>query len=129
MGHGWVTPNIDGSKARCGGPGMCEVCNKEQLIVGGNPMVEVVEPSQDWHMQAGQIIENPPQLEISNKYYMPVEAQQEIASVINKYSLERHCDIPDFAIAAYLAGCYTSLCVAAQQKVNWSAPDSGLEGL
>lgn len=30
MGHGHVIPNLDGSKARCGGPGICEVCNKER---------------------------------------------------------------------------------------------------
>lgn len=29
MGHGHVTPNADGSKARCGGPGMCPACAVE----------------------------------------------------------------------------------------------------
>lgn len=29
MGHGWVTPNEDGSKARCGGPAICSVCWRE----------------------------------------------------------------------------------------------------
>mgnify|MGYP001605287236 FL=1 len=29
-GHGHVTPNPDGSKARCGGPGICPVCNMER---------------------------------------------------------------------------------------------------
>lgn len=29
MGHGWVTPNPDGSKARCGGPTLCSVCQQE----------------------------------------------------------------------------------------------------
>lgn len=28
-GHGHVTPNPDGLKARCGGPAMCSVCQKE----------------------------------------------------------------------------------------------------
>lgn len=27
--HGHVTPNEDGSKARCGGPSICFVCSKE----------------------------------------------------------------------------------------------------
>lgn len=27
--HGWVYPNADGSKARCGGPGICESCAKD----------------------------------------------------------------------------------------------------
>ena len=28
-GHGHVTPNADGSKARCGGPAICSVCALE----------------------------------------------------------------------------------------------------
>lgn len=28
-GHGHVTPNPDGSKARCGGPAICSACAKE----------------------------------------------------------------------------------------------------
>jgi hypothetical protein len=29
MGHGHVTPNHDGSKARCGGPAICIECGEE----------------------------------------------------------------------------------------------------
>lgn len=29
MNHGWVTPNPDGSKARCGGPAICPPCSRE----------------------------------------------------------------------------------------------------
>jgi hypothetical protein len=29
MNHGHVTPNPDGSKARCGGPGICNECSRE----------------------------------------------------------------------------------------------------
>jgi hypothetical protein len=32
-GHGHVTPNPDGSKARCGGPRICTVCALEQANV------------------------------------------------------------------------------------------------
>lgn len=28
-GHGHVTPNPDGTKARCGGPALCPICAKE----------------------------------------------------------------------------------------------------
>lgn len=28
-GHGHVTPHADGSKARCGGPGVCAACSVE----------------------------------------------------------------------------------------------------
>lgn len=28
-GHGHVVPNVDGLKARCGGPAICSVCAKE----------------------------------------------------------------------------------------------------
>ena len=34
MGHGHVTPNPDGVKARCGGPGLCAVCNQEAADAG-----------------------------------------------------------------------------------------------
>ena len=27
--HGHVIPNADGSRARCGGPGLCAVCSRE----------------------------------------------------------------------------------------------------
>lgn len=29
-GHGWVTPNPDGSRARCGGPAICGACAREK---------------------------------------------------------------------------------------------------
>lgn len=29
MNHGHVVPNPDGSKARCGGPGICTQCSRE----------------------------------------------------------------------------------------------------
>lgn len=32
-GHGHVVSNLDGSKARCGGPALCHVCAKEQAEV------------------------------------------------------------------------------------------------
>ena len=32
-GHGWVTPLPSGAVARCGGPGMCWVCQMEQEVV------------------------------------------------------------------------------------------------
>lgn len=50
---------------------------------------------------------------------MTVELQQELASFINRNSLENGCDMPDFAIAAYLAQCYQALCIAAESHVNW----------
>lgn len=37
--HGHVTPNPDGSKARCGGPSVCKVCALELAqLQKGNPM-------------------------------------------------------------------------------------------
>jgi len=38
-GHGWVTPNADGSKAKCGGPGVCAECSTERLRAMGGPSV------------------------------------------------------------------------------------------
>ncbi|MGH3203865.1 MAG: hypothetical protein ACRDP5_17700 [Streptosporangiaceae bacterium] len=31
-GHGHVTPNPDGTKARCGGPGLCSECSQEAAL-------------------------------------------------------------------------------------------------
>lgn len=28
-GHGWVTPLPNGTRARCGGPGLCKLCSVE----------------------------------------------------------------------------------------------------
>lgn len=40
-GHGWVTLNPDGAKARCGGPGLCSVCQMEEAAKRGwEPYVE-----------------------------------------------------------------------------------------
>lgn len=35
-GHGHVTPNADGSKVRCGGPGMCQECSLEFVSLPSN---------------------------------------------------------------------------------------------
>ncbi|BCI54975.1 hypothetical protein NIIDNTM18_42530 [Mycolicibacterium litorale] len=53
------------------------------------------------------------------RHAMTVEQQQELARFINRNSLESGCDMPDFAIAAYLAQCYQALCIAAESKVDW----------
>lgn len=34
-GHGWVTPLPSGAKARCGGPGICPECQREQAELAG----------------------------------------------------------------------------------------------
>ncbi|MBN3757209.1 hypothetical protein G3N95_30005 [Paraburkholderia sp. Tr-20389] len=38
-GHGWVTPNADGSVAKCGGPAICRVCAREKAALEGLPPV------------------------------------------------------------------------------------------
>jgi hypothetical protein len=32
-GHGHVTPRPDGAKARCGGPALCSVCQRERAAL------------------------------------------------------------------------------------------------
>lgn len=32
MSHGHVRPNPDGTRARCGGPGICDECKKELMF-------------------------------------------------------------------------------------------------
>lgn len=40
-GHGHVTPNPDGSRARCGGPGLCEECSMEEARTRAAPVPAV----------------------------------------------------------------------------------------
>jgi hypothetical protein len=46
MGHGWVTPNPNGAKARCGGPALCSECYREAMRAGWKivPPDQVKEP-------------------------------------------------------------------------------------
>lgn len=37
-GHGHVYPRIDGTKARCGGPGMCNECSRDQAQLNNGSM-------------------------------------------------------------------------------------------
>lgn len=41
-GHGWVTPLPSGAKARCGGPGLCQVCAIEARGMAITPKVEAL---------------------------------------------------------------------------------------
>jgi hypothetical protein len=44
-GHGHVTPNDDGSMARCGGPAICEVCAKEYFAKHGRAYLDGTTPA------------------------------------------------------------------------------------
>lgn len=41
--HGWVIPRPDGSKATCGGPGICRVCSLEQAVFMTRDRITVIE--------------------------------------------------------------------------------------
>lgn len=46
MTHGHVKPNPDGSKARCGGPGICPECSielAEQTASKQNELLDIIE--------------------------------------------------------------------------------------
>lgn len=45
MSHGWVIPNPGGVKARCGGPGICEECNKEKNNIKKFQVTEIIQTS------------------------------------------------------------------------------------
>lgn len=55
-GHGHVTPNADGSKARCGGPRICGVCARE---AAAHPYVRPVEPLAKTRPITGQVVPMP----------------------------------------------------------------------
>ena len=54
-GHGHVTPNADGSKARCGGPSICSKCALE----AARPSVRPVEPLARTRPFVGQVLPIP----------------------------------------------------------------------
>lgn len=45
-GHGHVWPRPDGVRARCGGPGICDVCSKDQALAAN---LEDYRPSDEAH--------------------------------------------------------------------------------
>jgi NTP pyrophosphatase (non-canonical NTP hydrolase) len=48
-GHGHVTPNPDGSKARCGGPGICAACSREAVFVNSMNVNTDSDAEERWH--------------------------------------------------------------------------------
>ncbi|QGJ90136.1 hypothetical protein HWC80_gp076 [Mycobacterium phage Indlulamithi] len=52
-GHGHVVPRPDGMKARCGGPGMCAECSREQAQL--NDPINVAEAKLEMWRQGGGI--------------------------------------------------------------------------
>ena len=82
MSHGWVVPNSNGSRARCGGPKLCSVCQREQA-------------------EKVRAAESP-----------FADFEEDIRRSINRNSLERFCNMPDYVIAEYLRKCFENLCRA-----------------
>lgn len=60
MGHGHVTSNPDGSKARCGGPAICSICSKEQASVGpaiaSDENFKAMVENNIWHDNLGDLL-------------------------------------------------------------------------
>lgn len=48
FGHGHVRPRPDGVKARCGGPGLCRQCYREQAAVGTKDWREIKAAGLQW---------------------------------------------------------------------------------
>ena len=45
--------------------------------------------------------------------------RQELAALINKYSLENLSDTPDFILGEYLQGCLAAFNVATRKREKW----------
>lgn len=59
MTHGHVKPNPDGSKARCGGHGICPECNTElALIVKEHKLSNTIELPQSKYEERFRVIAN-----------------------------------------------------------------------
>jgi hypothetical protein len=47
------------------------------------------------------------------------EFQKELASLVNRYSLENGSDTPDYILADYLMGCLDTFNDALHRRENW----------
>lgn len=74
-GHGWVTPNPNGTRARCGGPAICRECQREAGRL----------PCADRHGQEDQGNEDSVQVTVHGKYGrgpMPVEFRDALVEMV-----------------------------------------------
>lgn len=53
--------------------------------------------------------------------------QDELADLINKYSLENDSDTPDFLLATYLRHCLETWNVITQLRTDWYTPPNSRE--
>src|ERR671925_545499 len=60
MGHGHVTPNPDGTKARCGGPALCGQCAQEAATAAFNVVAGTPQPGQVTCPSCGHAFTPPP---------------------------------------------------------------------
>lgn len=57
MKHGHVSPLPGGIRARCGGPSICSVCQREQAELKGKPKIKVyVHNTEDWIGEHGFVV-------------------------------------------------------------------------
>lgn len=49
--------------------------------------------------------------------------ENELQSLINRYSKENESNTPDFILAQYLAGCLATFATATQQRETWYGRD------
>lgn len=83
-GHGHVTPNADGSKARCGGPGLCSICSRElaggTINVGAHELLAKLHDEEPVFVIRAQDILSPQALalyaDLARKVGLPEHAQE-----------------------------------------------------
>lgn len=80
MNHGHVTPNPDGSKARCGGPALCSKCAQElaekERLDKSKPMPDVTTPApKDRMLQFFEYKHLPPRLQDVSKPFCDLAHQ------------------------------------------------------
>ena len=85
MGHGHVTPNEDGSKARCGGPSFCKECKKEYMGIPKNLRGEIIklslhtyEGKQSWSSVSPHVLNSDQERRIAEVYKYASKAIQAI---------------------------------------------------
>lgn len=100
-GHGWVTPNADGSVARCGGPKICKECQREAGIIEGRQKLQeslkaVEEPQPDWDLITRQL-----------------------RLMMNAHAVDNALATPDYILAAYVTDVLKSQYKLIHERRRW----------
>ena len=81
-GHGHVWERPDGVKARCGGPGLCKICSRDEA-----DRIRFVEEHSKPNTDGFDVL------------------RADLTELLNRHSIENDTNTPDWVLADYLLRC------------------------